>query len=373
MLALCSFLQESNETSGIVLAFVLGQIFPCEILVGRIILFRYLKHLLGKGLGCIRTIGLSKTGVFALDMIEIGDVGHQGWTAEVDDHFEHATLIDLRVGQKDVLTGAEQMIEFAVGDVAKNGLYEGRLLCFVDEMLLVQSCNDDIAGEILLLQNIDGLLKDGDTLGLSQLPEEEEINLIGLHGILYFRSHFKRIDLFGEFVAEVRVIDGASLIAKIVERLKGVFAVADDGRNVLLIEGNLLRLSCIFAISPSNLEDVMDDDEEVRSANDANKELVNHAQTKGLIDVGAAVRKTKECKDEKSPGELHHHEELAAMVEVEEERLLTAIGCGIVGEHANGYALGLERIAERLVVEMHASLGAYGIDQINHKRNIERA
>jgi len=61
------------------------------------------------------------------------------------------------------------------------------------------------------------------------------------------------------------------------------------------------------------------------------------------------------------------------MVEVGEERLLTAIGCGIVGEHANGYALGLERIAERLVVEMHASLGAYGIDQINHKRNIERA
>ena len=306
-------------------------------------------------------------------LTEIGNVGHQGWTAEVDDHFEHATLIDLRVGQKDVLTGAEQMIEFAVGDVAKNGLYEGRLLRFVDEMLLVHSCDDDIAGEILLLQNVDGLLKDGDSLGLTQLPEEEEINLIGLHSFLYFRSHFVRIDLFGEFVTEVRVIDGASLIAKIVERMKGIFAMADDGRNVTLIEGNLLRLSCIFAICSGNLEDVVDNDEEVLSANDADKELVDQAQAKGLIDVGAAVRKTKERKDEKSPGELHHHEELAAMVEVGEERLLTAIGCGIVGEHANGYALGLERIAERLVVEMHASLGAYGIDQINHKRNIERA
>jgi hypothetical protein len=33
----------------------------------------------------------------------------------------------------------------------------------------------------------------------------------------------------------------------------------------------------------------------------------------------------------------------------------------------------LERIAERLVIKMHSSLGAYCIDQINHKRIIERA
>ena len=319
-------LEERNQAGRLVQLVIFRNILLDEIFAFRHIALGNAGHQFSQ---CFRSIGLiemAETRKIVNHLTEIGDVGHQGRTAEVDDHFEHAALIDLRVGQKNVLTGAEQMIEFAVVDVTQDCLYKRRLLCFVDEILLIHSSDDDIAFEILLLQDIDSLLKNGDSLGLTQLPEEEEINLIGLHGPLYFRSHFKRINLFGELVTEMRVIDGAPLIAKTVERLKGIFAVADDGWNALLIEGNLLRLSNIFTICASNLEDVVDDDEEVFSTNDANEELVDHAQAKGLIDVGAAVRKTKERKDEKSPGELHHHKELTTMVEVRKERLLSAIG-----------------------------------------------
>ena len=85
------------------------------------------------------------------------------------------------------------------------------------------------------------------------------------------------------------------------------------------------------------------------------------------------MEKTEKCKEEKCPGKLDYHKEFAAMIEVGEERLQPAIVRRIVREHTHWHPLGMERIAERLVIEMHASFCAYSIDQIYHKRNNARA